>query len=466
MKSMATRRMVAPLVVTGLIGLSGCSTFPDYKSKSNASNEAVDKFGSYPVVNRDAIESVNVIQLLDPDGVAKEKRNKEWAALAEGVQWDAAVRAFYDPRYGESSQEIRRNRIQERIITASVQRCNVYKSYLQRKQSNAEFKFGMATTVATVAGALFTPASTVRALSGTGAILSGVRAEYGQAYFGNLAVATLVKAIEARQVEAYKQIQLRGQNQNIKVYPIEAALKDAITYDGMCSLVSALEYSSDAIRAATDPGIERATLTLAKFNKMRQVVDDKVLPEKLEPPTSDAVSLGTNLTGQGMGFVIPDTPTVAWAGLLMEIWSANPLNQSAWVTSLLAANPQLAKNDIAAAIAPFVKIYPELQGRFEVKHNELKKAYDTLDSARAGLVGKDGGDSDWGEVLKKVSAEADVYAISLKIDAAKASLHSTIKNMKETVDAGVKGKTKDEALQIIKNASEHAAVSVANILTR
>ena len=158
----------------------------------------------------------------------------------------------------------RRNAIQERILAASNQRCAEFKNYLRQFQAEVNFGLGTATTTLAGLGAIFTPASTVRALSGAAAIASGVRAEFEENFFYTLATPVITEGIDTRREEIYEKIRKR-QNENQTTYPIQAAVKDAIEYHGSCSTRVGFEAAGDAIVQTRDPGLKQLSKALDDF---------------------------------------------------------------------------------------------------------------------------------------------------------------------------------------------------------
>jgi len=170
-----------------------------------------------------------------------------------------------------------RNRVQERILSVAEDRCNAYKQYLRYDRADSNFWMGSAATVVGALGAITNSATTARSLSATAGALSGINAEYNQAYFGNLFYNVISKAIDERRREAYREIQEYGQKKDLADYPVEAAIKDAIVYDGMCSAVSAMEYAEQSVRLVNDPGLDRLNRVLVKVNQARTILEKKTI---------------------------------------------------------------------------------------------------------------------------------------------------------------------------------------------
>jgi len=136
-------------------------------------------------------------------------------------------------------------------------------------------------------------------------LFSGIRSEYNQAYYSNLAAHVIVKGIEARQELVYRRIQIEGQRKNIDDYPLEAAVKDAVFMDGLCSVVTGLDQAAASVDATNEPGLDAATRTLLRARLAKEALDlprDQLLkPEMLESIGLAGARLGMSLVGSVRG---------------------------------------------------------------------------------------------------------------------------------------------------------------------
>jgi len=153
------------------------------------------------------MQKIDLVLLLDPDAERNHETWEEswWNISDKGLLQrqevlNKAFNNFYKEMdaFGDSDgakriRKQRRNAIQEGIIAASNQRCGEYKKLLKALDSRANFVLGSLTTAIAGAGAIFTPASTVRALSGIASIVSGVRSEFNEDYFANQTIQVLRK---------------------------------------------------------------------------------------------------------------------------------------------------------------------------------------------------------------------------------------------------------------------------------
>ena len=196
----------------------------------------------------------------------------------EPYSYQCATRKFYARTrlLPESYQRMERNRIQERILAISEDRCNAYKRYLRYDQSMSNFWLGFGSTLAGGLGALSSTLTAAKTFAAFGGVLSGISAEYNQDFYGNLFYSVITKAIDEQRRDAYRQIQTYGQNRSLTQYPVEAAIKDAILYDGTCSAVSAMEYAEKAVQLVNDPGMDGMMRYLVKANQSRFILQNGV----------------------------------------------------------------------------------------------------------------------------------------------------------------------------------------------
>jgi hypothetical protein len=144
--------------------------------------------------------------------------------------------------------------------------------------ARTNFALGLATTLSAGMGAIFTAADTVRALSGTAAILSGTRAEFNEVYFSKQTIQVLTEALEVKRRKVYAEIK-KGQRRNIDDYTIQAAIKDAVTYHANCSLIAGLEQAAISVQREENPGIKGAQRALIEAKRLQYIMGTK--PENI-----------------------------------------------------------------------------------------------------------------------------------------------------------------------------------------
>ena len=156
-------------------------------------------------------------------------------------------------------------------------RCNVFKTYLRRQQSDVNFGLGLATTAAGVLGAVLPGVRASRNLAGAAGFLSGAQAEYNADYYSNLAAHVIVQGIELHQNRLLHQIISERQSRSITEYSMEAAIRDAIAFDGTCSTVVGLLEAADSIKEASNPGLATAIPAMTAVLAAKQIANEKDL---------------------------------------------------------------------------------------------------------------------------------------------------------------------------------------------
>lgn len=277
----------------GVVLLSGCAQMKHFDAGHRIESEEqvsrVDEHSSYPAVRRVNFEQLNLIELIDPHNTAKARFPEHWAASDRyederrwGVKYDLVLSHFRESAGDADHKKQHRNSVQDRILGVATSRCNVFKTYLRRQQTEANFVLGSAATVAGVLGAIFTGANAARNLAGTAGILSGIQAEYNQQYYSGLAAHVIVQGIELRQNRMLSAIVKERQALSIAEYSMEAAVKDAILFDGSCSTLTGLAEASESLKESTSPGLTRAAEVIASVRAMHEVANAQNFTELAE----------------------------------------------------------------------------------------------------------------------------------------------------------------------------------------
>ena len=267
-----TSRFVALVLLLPLF--AGCSLWPD--SLKYAAGDI--SYAGSGLVLEEAFADVDLIALLTDGGSATEfcigmGESKKPEELP-GVCVDKALAEFENSHVDPIASR-KRNAIQERIIAASNARCELFKQWLHSKRSLVGFSLGTLTTATGTAGAVVASQEGSRILSGAAALFSGTRAEYNQELFSNLTTSVIVEGIDLRRRQVYEQIATKGQTKAYNVYNVSAAIKDAIYYNGECSVLAGIQVASDSIKTIQDPGLDTANRTLAKLLVTQSLLDAK-----------------------------------------------------------------------------------------------------------------------------------------------------------------------------------------------
>jgi len=203
--------------------------------------------GPTPIIDEENFEKIDLKELLvfSKESAKTDKSTNpktDLAKLKEQVETMSLAQAFavFDSNIngiGDSAGILRaRNRVQDRIIAASNQRCGSYVRFLKQYDSEANLLLGTLTTVAAGLGSIFTGASTARALSGSAAIFSGIRGENNEAFFQSLTVQVLSNGIKLNRKEILDNIE-KKRRVNLTEYTTEMAVADAVNYHSACSVV-------------------------------------------------------------------------------------------------------------------------------------------------------------------------------------------------------------------------------------
>ncbi|MDD5298785.1 MAG: fibronectin type III domain-containing protein [Rhodocyclaceae bacterium] len=269
-----------------MLALSGCAQItPDRRNQDEAMEQlsGVDKHSSFPAMRRDTFEQVNLVELLDPDyakGLCVKHDDKGNCTGVEwGKEYDQAFARFRTSKASEDAKKLHRDSVQDRILGVSTSRCNVFKTYLRRQQVSTNFWLGSATTAAGVLGAVLPGVTASRNLAGAAGLFSGVQAEYNASYFSNLAAQVIIQGIELRQSQLLQEIVAKRQKFNVSQYTMEAAVKDAVYFDGTCSAVTGLMEAGDSIKEITTPGFGHAVAMLTAVKAAAEIAQAPNLKE-------------------------------------------------------------------------------------------------------------------------------------------------------------------------------------------
>ena len=251
-------------IILSVFVLTGCTGFGG--TGLDANREDMTTWGAKTLIQDEKFQKINLVEELysGTDLVPNPNTN--------------TLKQAFDSFYAnletkdDDGQVLGRNRIQERILAASQDRCNAYFTFLDGMDAETNFILGSFTTAVAGAGAIFTNLTTVRALSGIASITSGIRSEFNEDYFANQTMEIMRKGIEARRREIYTSIKTKQSN-DLKTYTVEEAVKDAIDYHGACSLTAGLLKLGLSLERAENPGITQAEKILAKAQGMVALVN-------------------------------------------------------------------------------------------------------------------------------------------------------------------------------------------------
>lgn len=284
-----------------LLSLGGCATNGNSLfgvSKRLETAERVTLTGANPLVDSENFEEVNLEMLLDPTNIRNTNVYKpnikkicgkdesetpeydERTACINRAYLGAATNAFYaQGNELGTTIELRRNRIQDRLLASSEQRCGAYKQYLKAYDIHWETSLGIGTTILGAAGAIATGTLNTRVFSGLSAMLSGARSEIRQGVFSNLASFVIIPGIDLKRANVLAEIKVT-RKLTISDYSVEAAMHDAFTYHNACTLESGLEVAQESIKRIENPGLAQINKTLATLTETKQLANMVELANK------------------------------------------------------------------------------------------------------------------------------------------------------------------------------------------
>ena len=271
--------LVRSLSVLGLCASAGCAVVPDTDPSKTLLS------GSGDIFNRAMFEEQSLCTTLQQFGLAAPSE-EDVASIAEGrtllgkVQTLRTDVTICEIHLENAKNAETRNLFQDYVMALSDQRCGAYKRQILDRRASWHLFFGGWATVLGGAGAVFSPESTAKALSAASAVLSGVRSEYDQAYFSNLATEVITAGIDQRRLDIRNEIASSREEAATSTsdYTVGAALRDALRYHASCSAVSGLEVAKDSISLNEDPGLEGFNRSLELLNLRVSGLSLEVIP--------------------------------------------------------------------------------------------------------------------------------------------------------------------------------------------
>lgn len=354
--------------------LTGCAQLtpdPVHWAESSEQVSRVDRHSSFPAVRRGNFESVNLIELIDPQQNARYMYPDAWAQAKDrfDVKYDLALAAFRESAQNTELKRLHRNSVQDRILSVSTSRCNVFKTFLRRQQADVNFGLGSAATVAGVLGALLPGPTAARNLAGTAGILSGVQAEYNSTYYSNLAAHVIVQGIEVHQNRLLNTLISERQTKSVDGYSMEAAIRDAVHFDGTCSTVVGLVEASDSIKEAVNPGLPRAMQVIGAVKATAEVLKANDFKTLVDSGEWERLSKLSQLTASPL--------VVTHAQAAPERTLAARLARAQGVNAELNTAVEQAATALAAAQEGAVKALPEDARKKALQPTELGRHFAT-----------------------------------------------------------------------------------------
>jgi hypothetical protein len=257
---MNTKLTVATLAIAWIAGtLSGCAKLNPEQGMFGGGRVTTASANQIFDPGFEGFSDEQLLQLLDPENKAQGAAGKQYQELTESEKIAQLRKSFRVANEDAVYKEAHRAQIQDRLIAASNQRCNLFTTYLKRISTYNNGIFGTLTTILGGAGAIVTGENAARLLSGLAGISSGTRAELNQAIFESVATSVIVPSIHKTRADLLKEILDKREKKAIKDYTIEGAIADAIMYHGACSMDAGIAHAQKSIQAFDDIGVKRFT---------------------------------------------------------------------------------------------------------------------------------------------------------------------------------------------------------------
>lgn len=210
---------------------------------------------------------VDLVALLDPEqkgttnftgAVARDDRAKDEEGDAAGLDLlENAFQGFY--LYGnDDALKRRRNRVQDRLLNASVVNCRAYLRDLHKFQGDTNF-FSRALSLVLDAAGTVASSGASQILSASAAASLGVGTTLNDAYLGGATLSIIENGITQRRAEILARI-IAAQTLDIGQYTVERAVFDALEYHEGCTVLA---------------GIKQAEATVADQASVAQTTADK-----------------------------------------------------------------------------------------------------------------------------------------------------------------------------------------------
>lgn len=371
-----SRRWALLTAVAISAAMTGCAQLardPGHQREAAEQVSRVDRHSAFPVVRRIYLEQVNLVEMIDPDS-RSEKLLKAWPADAAaptdpadpaaaekdwrvwGRRYDLVLAWFRSTsEITAEDKAIRRDGVQDKIMAATESRCNVFKTFLRRQQSDVNFQLGTATTVAGVLGAVLPGANDSRNLAAVAGMLSGAQAEFNSAYYSNLAAQVIAQGVDVRMARLKKEVLQNRAGKSIANYSMEAAIRDAITIDGACSTVAGLTEAAESIKEAVNPGLARAAEVIAAVKVAGEMARAPNIKDMANSGELASLLKQTNLTVSPLavtysGEALRDTDNSLQAALISASRArSNALADAAIVARELSTSYASAQNALPAS---------------------------------------------------------------------------------------------------------------------
>ena len=282
--------MFTGALLTIILITSGCSGI-HMRGDSISGGPHANIAGPTDILNI-KVERLDIVSLLDP-GKSKDYRDgfskNCFSDLSDkciawySKQLTSAMDKFNQKHLFSGKKIAARNAIQDQILLSSEQRCNFYKKHLRSVSTRSDFLFGSLTTISAGAGAIVTGEASVRMFSGLAGIFSGLRSEFNQVYFNNLAMEVVISGIDIARKDILRGLIAYRMEHDADEYTVQAAIQDALQFHGACSIISGIQAAGQAVEEIDNPGIvmiEKVMRHQKLIDEIKKVEETSKLPLK------------------------------------------------------------------------------------------------------------------------------------------------------------------------------------------
>lgn len=243
------------------------------------------------------VETVSMLDLLamiDPDSPKLSQYPKGVVSAEDQPRLDLelhqALAKFADgaagrPDHGAAKVAM----IQDRLLFASDQKCNVFLKYMTRISSYNKTTFGWLSILTGGAGSLINNADISRIFSGVSGMSTGLGAAVEEDFFSNVATSVIGPAIVRARLEYYGVI-LDKRKTDPSNYSLGEAITDAVRYHGLCTMDTGI---AEAARS-----VQKTTTAQATPDKTKTVKTTTTSSSTTAVKTDAPASLSATIRGQ------------------------------------------------------------------------------------------------------------------------------------------------------------------------
>lgn len=148
--------------------------------------------------------------------------------------------------------------IQDRLVFASDQKCNLFLKYLSRIQSYNKTTSKFLSIISGGVGTLVTSADLARVFSGVSGMSAGLGAAIEDNFFSNVATSVIGPAIIRARLEYYN-LMLAKRKDASGAYGLGEAITDAVRYNGLCTLDTGIAEAARAVQVTAQKEVAAKT---------------------------------------------------------------------------------------------------------------------------------------------------------------------------------------------------------------